>query len=644
MDSEKAQIITEQFLANYFKIELEDAKKIQEKLERIVYKSGEAIVTIGEPADGLYFIDDGQATVFNANGEAVNEMKSGTCFGEYAILADEPRMTTVKSHGQVVAFRMKSEDFLDIVGKNPKITGRMLKKVYGQVSEKHTKLASLTRQNRGVTWAASNNKDHSISNILITYGITVLVFLVVFIIQPYVDGNPVWWQLLPVVFLMVFTLRTRRIVEGMLLTVLLLAGMLNGGRFISGFADMMIEGIGNKDTASTIVIMAMVEAVAALLSSAGVVSAFRRLAEKRIRTKPGSMMGMLFIMIVVCLDECLNVTTAGYCMNDIVDKHQVPRESRALLGSYSMAICSLIPFSLWGAYISGWLSMYLIDGGNVFLKTIPFNLVGILALVSAVLLCFGVLPKTKQIKEAYARVQNGGKLWPDGSEKYFETEAADEVVGKPINLFLPMLVWIVASMVCGLISNPGSFTLAPISGLVITLIFMFMLYVGQRLMTPREFFEVFAKGIGNSLMPILLLVFAERIAASLETLEFDSFLEAAIPTLVGGHMELIPTIIFVFCTLICLGLGCCWGMYGLGIPISIYIALRLNLNVQLCVGAALAAGIIGESLCPYMDETSPVVKAIGCGPEAFRKIRFQYWIPIGLLCMIGYLILGIIYI
>lgn len=640
------KLITKKYLADYFGIDIQEIGAIHKKLERIVYDNSENIVTLGDDADGLYFIDEGQATVFNESGEAVNEMEAGQYFGEYAVLTEEKRMTTVKAHGRVVAYRMSNQDFRRVVSKHPKVTGRLLKQVYGQISVKHTRLISLTKKHRGVMWEPTNHKDTKLSSLFITYGITALVLIAVFCMAPWVnslDEYPVWWQLLPIVFLLGFTLRTKRVLEGMLLTLLMLGGMLYNGNFIMGFGEMLVEGIGNPDTASTIVIMAMVEAFAALIASAGVVSAFKKLAEKRVKTKGGSKLMMLFIMIVVCIDECLNVVTAGYCTNDIADKVKVPRESRALLGSFSMAICSLIPFSLWSAYNSGWVSMYFENGGNVFLRSIHFNLVGILSLVFAVMLVCGILPKTREMKDAYRRVEKGGKLWPAGSEKYMETDA-DGVVGRPINLFLPMLVWAVSSVACGMLENAGGFAMDGISGLVITLLFMFALYVGQRLMTPKSFFDTFANGIGNALMPILLLVFAERIAACLEELKFDVLLENVISSVMGGSTALIPAIIFILCTLMCLVLGSCWGMYGLGLPIACILSVRLGINVPLCLGAALAAGIMGEALCPYINETSSVVTAIGCEPHAYRSLRIKYWLPMAFICVAGYVAMGFIFI
>lgn len=641
-DKTQAQTITDQYLADCFSIELSEAKEIYSKMERIIYEGDDSIVTVDDVADGLYFIDEGQTIAYDNNGNIVNEMDAGQFFGEYAVLTSGQRMVTVKAHGHVVVYRMSSAEFLQLVGRHPNVTGYLLKQVYGQVSEKHTKLVSIASKHRGVMRNSSGKKENSPLSIGITYGITAIIFLIVIFFAPDSANTNIVWQLLPVAFLLGFTLWTKRIVEGMLLTVLLLAGILNQGHFVSGFGKIMIEGFSNPDTSETLFIMAMVEAVAALLAASGVISAFKKLAGKYVKSRTSSMFGMLFIMIFVCLDECLNVITAGYSMNDSADRCKIPRESRALLGSFSTGLCAVIPFSLWGAYISGWTAMYQTQD-NLFLRSIPFNLAAVGSLLFSVLLCVGFLPKTKQMRMAYDRVKEGGFLWPAGSVKYFDTESENHTVGRPINLLLPMAVWVVSSVTYATVKNGGKFAMNAVFGLVTTLIFMFFLYISQRLMTPKTFFEILADGIANALMPMLLFVLSERITYCLGILGFGEVIKNAILSVVGKELFLIPMLLFVVFTLLCLGLGSSWGMYGLGIPVSIFLSNNLGLSVPLCLGAILAAGIAGESLCPYLDDTAPVVTAIGCEPVAYRKIRLQYWLPIVIICAIVYIILGLLF-
>lgn len=640
----KAKIINEKHIASCFDIDIKEASLILKGMERLSFDNNQDIVTIGDDADGMFFIEDGQTVVLNNEGEEVNELFAGHYFGEYAIITGEKRLTTVKAKGHVVAYKMNSEDFLDLIGRHPKITGRMLKQAYSQVSDKHAKIESLTRKSRGVMWSPEKQKDVKPADILATYGVALLFFIVVAIMAPKMtnsDQLPIWWQLLPMFFLMAFTLKTRRIVEGMILTLLLMAGMLNKGHFITGFGSMLVVGIGNEDTGKTITIMAMVEIVAALMAASGVVSAFRKIAEKRIKTRSGSMFAMLGIMLLVCIDECLNVITAAFCLNDISDKLKIPREKRALLGSFSVAICSIIPFSLWGAYICGWIAMYCKDGGTVFLRSIPYNMVGILVLVFALLLCIGILPQNKQLKLAQKRVDRGGKPWPNGSEKYFGDVSDDKVVGNVINLILPMVVLILATIISGTIQNGGTFSLDAVSGLIITLIFMYVFYIGRRLFTPKHYFETLADGIANALMPILVLVLSERISECMIDLGLISLLEKGILGVIGDAVFLVPVIIYLLTAVICVMLGSNWGAYGIAIPISVILSRSIGGDVALYLGAALAGGLIGEGLCPYLDETSPVVTSIGCGVIPYRKIRFAYWIPLAVLAAVGYVLIGL---
>ena len=180
----KAKIINEKHIASCFDIDIKEASLILKGMERLSFDNNQDIVTIGDDADGIFFIEDGQTVVLNNEGEEVNELFAGHYFGEYAIITGEKRLTTVKAKGHVVAYKMNSEDFLDLIGRHPKITGRMLKQAYSQVSDKHAKIESFTRKSRGVMWSPEKQKDVKPADILATYGVALLFFIVVAIMAP----------------------------------------------------------------------------------------------------------------------------------------------------------------------------------------------------------------------------------------------------------------------------------------------------------------------------------------------------------------------------------------------------------------------------------------------------------------------------
>ena len=632
--------ITTAFIADFFALEPAEAENVEQRLERLEFRSGEEIVRYGDPADGMYFIDDGVVDVLNAEGDPVNEMTAGQYFGEYAIIAEEPRLSTVRARGKVIVYRMSSEDFLAQISRRPTLAGYLLKQVYGQLSMKHTRLVEIARQHRGILRIPPKNET-KLSSLLIPYVLVLLSFVSMELLVPE-EGALSWpWMLLPAAVLVFHTLLTRRTLEALILTVMLSSGIVNRGNFLQGFTDTLTAAISTPDTASTILIMCMIGAVTALLGGAGGISALKRPAENRIRTGRTALFSMILMMAVIFIDDCLNVMAAAFCLTDITDRHRIPREVPALMCNSSTAICALIPISVWGAYLSGTMSLSLgTEGGAVFLKTVPFNFASILAVVLAVLLAAGKLPEISLMKKARMRTEQGGKLWPEGSEKYFLVKDENEIYGTPANLLLPLAVMVIFSVISGVRKAGGMFALDAAAGLAAALVFMFVFYIGQRLMTPLKFMDYVIEGISSMSLPILLLLLTLCFSTCLDHMECTRFFARLIPSLSLRKPFLLPAVLYLIFTLLTMLMGSSWGMYGIGIPISIRLALLADLPLALCLGAVCAAGITGDNLSPYIAEGSLIASAIGCDPKVNRDIRIRYWTVIAALCTAAYVLAG----
>ncbi len=634
--------ITTEFIASFFELNEEDAKAMQSRLERIVYKSGDDIVRYGDAADGMYFIEDGIVDVFNAEGEPVNEMKAGQYFGEYAILAQEPRLSTVRARGKVVAYRISNELFLEQISRKPTLVGYLLKQVYSQLSMKHARLVEIARQQRGIM-RIQQGSGGSRTTLIITYAVIVLIFLGTELFIP-AEGELSWfWMLLPSAFLLLHTLFTRRTLEALILTVMLSAGIVNRGNFVQGFTDTLTAAISTPDTASTILIMCLIGAVTALLGGAGGISALRRPLEARIKTGKGALFSMIMMMALVFIDDCLNVMAAAFCLTGITDKHRIPREVPALICNSSTAICALIPISVWGAYLSGTMTLSLgAEGGTYFLKSVPFNFASLAAVVMTLLLAAGRLPRTGLMKKAWERVEHDGPLWPAGSEKYFLAKDESEIYGNPVNLLLPLAVMVVFSVAFGILKTGGTFALDPSAGLAASLIFMFVFYIAQQLMTPLKFMDHVIEGISSMSLPILLLLLTLCFSTCLDSMECTSFFARLIPSMSFRKPFLVPAVLYISFTLLTMLMGSSWGMYGIGIPIAVRMALLADLPLAVCLGAVCAAGITGDNLCPYVAEGSLIASAIGCDPKVNRDIRVRCWAVIALICVTGYVAAGLL--
>ena len=633
--------ITNVYIAGFFHLDNADADEVLQKLERREYVSGDDIVRLGEEADALYFIDDGTCDVLDRDGEQVNEMREGQYFGEYGIIASEPRLTTVRARGKVVAYRMKAEDFLAQISRRPTLAGDLLKQVYGQLSMKHTKLLEIARDRRGIL-RSPGARTWSRKAFLLTHLAVAAVFILTYIFMPRgVQPGP-FWMLLPLGFLVAFTLWTKQALEALILTVMLGAGVLNGGNFLQGFTDALTEGIAVYDTASTIVIMCLIGAVSSLLSAAGGISALRRPAEAHIRSGRGSLFAMIGIMALIFIDDCLNVLSAAFCLTGISDRAHVPREVPALIARSSTAICSLIPLSVWGAYLSGTMTISLgSEGGAYFLRSVPYNFASVLGVLLAMAAAAGVLPKIKLLRDADERVAAGGTLWPEGSEKYFLAEDDAEIYGHPANLLVPIAVMVVVSTAAGLVRGHGSFMLDPAAGLAAAVAWMFFSYVSQKLMTPEQFMDHMVAGIQSTALPILLLLLALCVSTCLDRLNCTELVARLLPALSDRHPQYLPALCYLIFTLLTLLLGSSWGMYGIGIPVACRLFTVFGGSLPLLLGAVCAAGITGDNLCPYIADGDLIATAIGCDPRVNRSIRMRYWAVIAAISAAGYLILGL---
>jgi len=104
-------------------------------VEKIIFSSGETILTEGTPSDSAYILLHGVALVIKTKGVDFQElarMSSGQILGELGVLKNQPRSATVIAETQVEVLRIDSEIFKRWHHKNPKEADffRSLSQVY----------------------------------------------------------------------------------------------------------------------------------------------------------------------------------------------------------------------------------------------------------------------------------------------------------------------------------------------------------------------------------------------------------------------------------------------------------------------------------------------------------------------------------
>lgn len=637
-------MISDKYLCEFFG--LDDSPKnrkelcyIKAGLVRVQFENGQDICRIGEEADGMYFLEQGMAEVLNGEGEQVNIMHEGEYFGEYAVLSGGRRLSTVRSVGRTVCYLMKPKDVMRTLSKHPDIYGELMKRVYGQVSRKHSQLLELSSKRRGILQTPGNRVPMTRTRIIITYVCTAIIFLLSYLLIPEGATGPVF--LLPLGFMLAYVLWSRRTVETLVVSCFLAALLCFGSGITTGFTDGLSETIGSPDNVNTVLVMTLMGGMISLIEASGAVTAFKKMCDRKI-TKPSSaMLASVSIMAVSSIDDCLNFTCGATATGKAADRARVPKERSGLLFSIlPTVLSSFVPLSLWSIFVMGSYSSE--AGDNVFglfCRSVPYNFYSIIGLMAMLLLCIGRLPRIRSLKKADGRVQSGGDLWPEGSERYLKTEDG-EAWGRPANLVLPVVVLAVSSLTVRSITGAG-FAVDSACGLVATLVFMFFLYCLQGLMNPEKYMEHLIRGISGAILPCILYLLATFFSNMLSTLGMSEFFSEIVGRF-DDSKRFLPAVIFLASLLVTVALGSSWSMYAISFPIAVSLCLNAGISLPLVLGAVAAAGIAGEQICPFTGSELDVADAIGCNPKVIMKNRIIYASIFAAIAFIGYIAAGMI--
>lgn len=613
--------------------------EIRGKLTRLQFDNGQDICTVDGAPDGMFFLESGAAAVLDREGEQINLMHEGQYFGEYAVLSGQPRLSTVRSLGRTVVYRLGSDETMEILRRHPNVYGELMKRVYGQVTHEHTQRIALSRMQRGILRDPGNRAPLSPRRMLAQYGALALVFLLSAALVPPGSAGPVF--LLPLALMLAWVLLTRRTVESLAVGGMLAALLaLRSGLAVS-YTDALMAAMAAPDNVFTVLVMALMGGVVTLIEASGAVTAFKKLVDRRVRTKRGAMLAAVGILAATAIDDCLNMLCAATATRSVADEQRIPREDTALLLSFlPTVLCSFLPFSLWGIFVVGTINASMGARGVVlFCRSIPFNFFSVLTAAAMLLHCFGRLPRTARLRAAAKRAEEGGTLWPEGSERFLIREET-EIWGRTVNLLAPVAVLAAASLGARSLRT-GSVMLDSACGLVATLVFLFFFYCAQGLMSPETFAEHLIAGIQSMVLPIMLYLMTMCFSALLEQEALGRFFDGAVQ-LMGPAVWLIPAGLFLASTLLTAALGSSWAMYVIGFPAAIHLAAAAGISPALCVGAVCAAGIAGEKNCAFTSDSMSVGSAIGCDPDAVLAVRLPYGAAFTILSLLCYAAAGLL--
>ncbi|WP_457744905.1 Na+/H+ antiporter NhaC family protein [Sulfurimonas sp.] len=343
------------------------------------------------------------------------------------------------------------------------------------------------------------------------------------------------------------------------------------------------------------------------------------------------------IGIVIFIESSITSLIAGAVGRPLCDKYKVAHAKLAFVcDSTSAPISSLIILNGWGALLLGLISTQIdlgvIKGSSIdiLLNAVVYNFYAMSALVvTFVTIWFDI--KIGAMKSATLPLT--------------KTKMITDVDANPFYMLLPIVVMILFVFVFLYLTGDGNILKGSGSSsifftMLVTLFFMFLLYVPTKKMKTKTYAWAAFKG-AKKLFPIaMILLFAFAIGEVTTELKTGQYL-ASLATQ-NLNIYLLAALIFLLSSVISFSTGTSWGTFSIMVPIAVPLAVSMDADVALAIGAVMSGGVFGDHCSPISDTT--IISSLASDCEVIEHVQTQlpYALVSGVIALVLFLIFSIL--
>lgn len=159
---------------------------------------------------------------------------------------------------------------------------------------------------------------------------------------------------IPIAFLIIGLLITKRMAEMMIATSLLGAILVFKAGFFPGWIGMMYQVMADPSFCFLLFILLGFGAMIKLFEKSGAFEGFADILSKFAKGPKSAMVVSWIMTIIMFVDDYLNILAVSSSMKPLTDKYGIPREHLAYTcNSMGACCCILIPFGSWAAFTVG---------------------------------------------------------------------------------------------------------------------------------------------------------------------------------------------------------------------------------------------------------------------------------------------------
>jgi len=476
------------------------------------------------------------------------------------------------------------------------------------------------------------------------------------------DGHFGFWSVMPPLVAIVLAFWTREVVSALFIGICL-GGVISGN--INIVESFLIPSIGTESFA--MILLVYLWALGGLIgiwTRTGGAEKFASWASSLMVRGPRSAKFFTWIMgLVFHQGGTISTVLTGATVRPVADKHNVSHEELAyMVDSTASPAATLIPFNVWPFYVSGLVIGTIPffettqQGVAFFFSAIAFNFYAIFAILITLLFAWEKLPwiPGKKMREAIRRSREEGLTDRPGATPMAADELTVQKVPEnykpglidffgPIGALLGVAIipYIVTYFFMGRHDDPllliaEAFVAAVLTGLIIAI------GKGMTLQDAIGGFVDGCKGVTIGAIILALAVSLKEVADSVGTAEYV--------VAISGDIilpKLLPGLLMVLCMLIAFSTGTSWGTYAVVFPVAIPLAWAVVPDpffLKLCFAAVVGGSVFGDQCSPISDTTILSSLATGCDLMDHVYTQFPLAITAGILAMITYAGLVIVFV
>ncbi|OFI01559.1 malate-2H(+)/Na(+)-lactate antiporter [Clostridium acetireducens DSM 10703] len=449
---------------------------------------------------------------------------------------------------------------------------------------------------------------------------------------------------------------------------------LNGGNIFSAllnsFLDLVSRVLGSLAdpwNAGIILQCMTIGGLIALISKMGGARAVAESLAKKAKTPMSAQIITWFLGLLVFFDDYANSLIVGPIMRPVTDKLKISREKLAFIVDGTAApIAGIALISTWigyeislikDAYAS--IGQTSVNAYGVFIQSIPYRFYNVLILIFIVLTAvlgreFGPMYKAER------RARTTGKLLSDTAKPMVSSEvtALEPKEGIKLsiwNAIIPIGVLLIGAfagfyfngynaimggedkaLINLMTTEPASFTaireafsasdasVVLFQAALFASIVAIVMGLSQKCFKMGEAIDIWIEGMKSLIITGVILLLAWSLSSVIKELGTAKFLVSILSNTIPAF--LLPSIIFIFGSIISFATGTSYGTMGILMPLTIPLAYAISPDpnyVVLSASAVLTGAIFGDHCSPISDTT--ILSSMGSACDHLDHVKTQIY-------------------